>query len=214
MAQGGRGVLLGGVPGVAPANVLILGGGVVGAQAAKIAVGMGAQVRIMDKSLTRLRELDNHYQGRLITEFATQARIDELSEQSDLIVGAVLVVGAAAPKLLSRARLANMQPGSVLVDVAIDQGGCFESSRPTTHQHPTYMEQGIIHYCVTNIPSAVARTASFALSNAILPYVLLLAAVDDAGLLANPELYSGLNVHHGELRNRAVAQSLGMGWRE
>ncbi len=214
MAQGGRGVLLGGVPGVEPANVLILGGGVVGAQAAKIAVGMGAQVRVMDKSLIRLRELDNHYQGRLITEFATQARIDELSEQADLVVGAVLVVGAAAPKLLSRAQLARMQRGSVLVDVAIDQGGCFESSRPTTHQHPTYQEQGVIHYCVTNIPSAVARTASCALSNAIFPYVLLLASLDDKDLLSHSEIYSGLNVYQGELRNKAVGISLGMKWRE
>lgn len=214
MAQGGRGVLLGGVPGVEPANVLILGGGVVGAQAAKIAVGMGAQVRVMDKSLMRLRELDHQYQGRLITEFATQSRIDELTEQADLVVGAVLVAGAAAPKLLSRAQLARMQRGSVLVDVAIDQGGCFESSRPTTHQHPTYVEQGIIHYCVTNIPSAVARTASFALSNAIFPYVLQLASLDDNALLTHKEIYSGLNIYRGELRNKAVGLSLGMKWRE
>jgi len=214
MAQGGRGVLLGGVPGVEPARVLILGGGVVGAQAAKIAVGMGAQVRVMDKSLMRLRELDSQYQGRLITEFATQSRINELSEQADLVVGAVLVVGAAAPKLLSRAQLARMQKGSVLVDVAIDQGGCFESSRPTTHQHPTYVEQGIIHYCVTNIPSAVARTASFALSNAIFPYVLQLASMDDSSMLGNAEVYAGLNVYKGELRNKAVGTSLGMKWRE
>lgn len=213
MAQGGRGVLLGGVPGVEPANVLILGGGVVGAQAAKIAVGMGAHVRVMDKSLMRLRELDSQYQGRLITEFATQSRIDELSEQADLVIGAVLVVGAAAPKLLSRAQLARMQRGSVLVDVAIDQGGCFESSRPTTHQHPTYQEQGVIHYCVTNIPSAVARTASFALSNAIFPYVLSLASLDDSALMGHPEIHAGINVYQGELRNKAVAMSLGIAWR-
>jgi alanine dehydrogenase len=186
MAQGGRGVLLGGVPGVEPAQVLVLGGGVVGAQAARIAVGMGAQVRVMDKSLPRLRELDDLYRGRLITEFATQTRIEALSQHADMVVGAVLVVGASAPKLLSRAHLASMQPGSVLVDVAIDQGGCFESSRPTTHEHPTYTEQGVIHYCVTNIPSAVARTASFALSNAILPYVLQLASLDDQSMLGHP----------------------------
>lgn len=210
MTQGGRGVLLGGVPGVAPAKVLILGGGVVGAQAAKIAVGMGAQVTLMDKSLSRLRELDNHYQGRLITEFSTQSRINELSETADLVVGAVLVVGAAAPKLLNRAQLGRMQKGSVLVDVAIDQGGCFESSRPTTHQEPTYVESGVIHYCVTNIPSAVARTASMALSNAILPYVLLLANASVDTFFSNHELRSALNIHRGGVLHPAVAQSLGL----
>lgn len=210
MAQGGRGLLLGGVPGVAPANVLILGGGVVGSQAAKIAVGMGASVTVVDKSLMRLRELDAIYQGRLFTEFTTQARIDELSESADLVIGAVLIVGASAPKLLSRSQLTRMRQGSVLVDVAIDQGGCFASSRPTTHQHPTYVESGIVHYCVTNIPSAVARTASMALSNAVLPYVLSLALADDQMLLSHPELHSGLNVYKGKVWHKAVAESLGL----
>ena len=171
---------------------------------------MGAQVTLMDKSLSRLRELDNHYQGRLITEFSTQSRINELSETADLVVGAVLVVGAAAPKLLNRAQLGRMQKGSVLVDVAIDQGGCFESSRPTTHQHPTYIESGVIHYCVTNIPSAVARTASMALSNAILPYVLLLANANVDTFFSNHELRSALNIHRGGVWHAAVAQSLGL----
>ena len=212
MAQGGRGVLLGGVPGVAPAKVLILGGGVAGTQAAKIAVGMGARVTVMDQSLARLRELDFYYNGRLVTEYSSQARINELSETADLIVGAVLVVGASAPKLLSRAQLAHMQKGSVLVDIAIDQGGCFASSRATTHQHPTYVESGIIHYCVGNIPSAVARTSSMALSNAILPTLLRLAAADEAALLGNAELRSGLNVYRGSIRHPAVAESLGLAY--
>lgn len=210
MAQGGRGVLLGGVPGVAPAKVLILGGGVAGTQAAKIALGMGAQVTVMDKSLSRLRELDQMYQGRLIAEYSSQSRINELSETADLIIGAVLVVGASAPKLLSRDQLKHLQKGSVLVDIAIDQGGCFASSRPTTHQEPTFIESGVVHYCVGNIPSAVARTSSMALSNAISPYVLRLASADEAQLLQNPELRSGLNVHRGQLRHAAVAESLGL----
>ena len=208
--QGGRGVLLGGVPGVAPAQVLILGGGVVGAQAAAMALGMGAQVTLVDKSLPRLRQLDELWRGRLQTEYATQARIVELAQRADLVIGAVLNTGAAAPKLLDRAQVAGMLPGSVLVDVAIDQGGCFASSRPTSHLDPVYTEDGVIHYCVANIPSAVARTATLGLTNASLDYVLRLANGGLAALLADSGFAHGLNLYRGAVTHPAVAAAVNL----
>lgn len=213
IAQGGRGVLLGGVPGVAPANVVVLGGGVVGTQAARVALGMGARVIILDKSLPRLRELDTLFAGRVQCEFMTLARLDDLAMEADLIIGAVLIAGASAPKLLSREQVSRMQNGSVLVDVAIDQGGCFATSRPTTHEQPTYVVEGVVHYCVANIPSAAARTATMALTNATLPYVLALADGGLSAALADPHLLAGINVLQGELTHAAVAESLGITWR-
>lgn len=210
MAQGGKGVLLGGIPGVAPANVLILGGGVVGANAAVMAVGMGAQVRVLDKSIARLRHLDDLWRGRVLCEYATQERIDTLALQSDLIIGGVLNTGASAPKLLSRELIANMEKGSVLVDVAIDQGGCFATSRPTTHQQPTYVEEGVVHYCVANIPSAVGRTATLGLTNATLLYILRLADAGLAALQADTGFCAGLNIYRGQLTHAGVAAAFAM----
>ncbi len=210
MAQGGKGILLGGIPGVAPANVLILGGGVVGANAAAMAVGMGAQVRILDKSLARLRQLDDQWRGRVICEFATQERIDTVALQADLIIGSVLNTGASAPRLLSRELIRHMEQGSVLVDVAIDQGGCFATSRPTTHQHPTYIEEGVVHYCVANIPSAVGRTATLGLTNATLAYVIRLADIGLAALQGDAGFCAGLNIYRGELTQAGVAKAFAM----
>lgn len=210
MAQGGKGILLGGIPGVAPANVLILGGGVVGANAATMAAGMGAQVHILDKSIARLRQLDDLWRGRVVCEFATQARIEALALQADLIVGSVLNTGASAPKLLSRALIAQMEKGSVIADVAIDQGGCFATSRATSHQQPTYVEEGIIHYCVANIPSAVGRTATMGLTNATLSYILRLADMGLGALQTDTGLLSGLNIHRGKLTHAGVAESFSM----
>lgn len=213
-SQGGSGVLLGGVPGVLPGRVTILGAGVVGTSAARMAVGLGAQVTVLDRFLPRLRELDDLFQGRLFTRFATLEAIEEEVLAADLTVGAVLVPGAAAPKLIPRALLAAMRPGSVLVDVSIDQGGCFETSRPTTHADPTYIVDGVVHYCVANMPGAVARTSTFALTNATLPYVLQLA---DQGVVAalrdDPHLRAGLNVHRGQITHPAVAEALGYDYR-
>lgn len=209
-AQGGSGVLLGGVPGVLPANVLVIGGGVVGINAARMAMGMNANVTILDRSLDRLKYLDELYGDRLSTLYSTQGAIEELLPHTDLVIGAVLIPGAAAPKLVSRAQLALLRPGSVLVDVAIDQGGCFETSKATTHQNPTYEVDGIIHYCVANMPGGVARTSTFALTNATLPFALQLA---DKGakraLLDDPHLLNGLNVHAGKITCQAVAHDLG-----
>jgi alanine dehydrogenase len=209
-AQGGNGVLLGGVPGVAPAEVLIIGGGVVGYNAARIAVGMGANVTILDRSLPRLNHLDSLFAGRLNTIYSTADAVEFYARQADLIIGAVLVPGAAAPKLVTRPMLGLMKPGTVIVDVAIDQGGCFETSRPTTHQQPTYLVDGIVHYCVANMPGGVARSSTFALTNATLPMVLALA---DKGyrkaLLDDPHLREGLNVHLGQVTYQAVAEALG-----
>ena len=209
-ANGGRGVLLGGVPGVAPGKVTIIGGGVVGANAAKMAVGLGADVTVLDRSLPRLRELDDIFLGRVHTEFASIDATEQAVYDADLVVGAVLVPGAAAPKLIRKNQLARMKPGSVIVDVAIDQGGCFESSYATTHAEPTYVVDGVVHYCVANMPGAVARTSTFALNNATLPFTLALAdkgwkkaCSDDAHLLA------GLNVHAGALTYEAVAKAQG-----
>ena len=210
-AQGGSGVLLGGVPGVAPAEVLVLGGGTVGLNAARMAMGLGARVTVVDRSLERLRQIDELYGDRIATLYSTRDSIDDRLPRSDLVVGAVLVPGAAAPRLVTRAQLALMRPGSVLVDVAIDQGGCFGTSRPTTHDAPTYEVDGIIHYCVANMPGAVARTSTFALTNATLPRVLELA---DKGLVQaladDVHLRNGLNVHAGRITHRAVADALSL----
>lgn len=212
-AQGGIGVLLGGVPGVTPAEVVILGGGVVGYNAARIAVGMGARVTVLDRSLARLKQLDEMFEGRLQTLYSTRDAIERMTAQADLVIGAVLVPGAAAPRLVTREHLRAMQRGAVVVDVAIDQGGCFETSRPTTHDAPTYVEEGVVHYCVANMPGAVARTSTFALTHATLPFVLALA---DKGvrraLLDDPHLREGLNVHAGHLTYKAVAESLGQAY--
>lgn len=214
MAQGGKGVLLGGIPGVAPAEVLILGGGVVGANAATMAVGLGAQVRILDKSIERLRHLDDQWRGRVACEYATQERIDTLALRSDLIIGSVLNTGASAPRLLSRELIAQMEKGSVLVDVAIDQGGCFATSRPTSHQQPTYVEEGVVHYCVANIPSAVARTATLGLTNATLAYIIRLADEGLAALLADTGFRAGLNIYRGQLTQAGVADSFSMAFHD
>jgi len=208
-ANGGRGVLLGGVPGVAPGRVTIIGGGVVGTHAAKMAVGLGAEVTILDRSLPRLRELDDVFLGRVHTEFASIDATEQAVYEADLVVGAVLIPGAAAPKLIKRAQLARMKPGSVIVDVAIDQGGCFESSRATTHAEPTYVVDGVVHYCVANMPGAVARTSTFALNNATLPFTLALAGKGwRQACLDDPHLRAGLNVHAGRLTYGAVALAL------
>ena len=208
-AQGGSGVLPGGVPGVAPAKVLVIGGGVVGDNAAAMALGMGADVTLLDCSLPRLREVDAEYGGRVKCVYSTRETIEEYALQSDLIIGAVLKPGATAPKLLSKELVRRMKPGSVLVDVAIDQGGCFETSRPTTHQAPTYIVDGVVHYCVANMPGAVPRTSTLALNNATLPYITALA---DKGLkraLADdPGLRNGLNVYQGRITCEAVANDL------
>lgn len=209
-AQGGLGVLLGGVPGVAPAEVMVLGGGVVGVNSARIALGMGAHVTLFDISIPRLRELDARYGPALSTRYASHEAIAAMLPLADLVVGAVLVPGAAAPKLVTRDMLKSMRPGSVIVDVAIDQGGCFETSRPTTHQDPTYVEEGVVHYCVANMPGGVARTSTLALTQATLPFVLALAdrGYRDA-LAADPHLRAGLNIHRGHVTYRAVAEALG-----
>jgi alanine dehydrogenase len=207
--QGGRGVLLGGVPGVAPARVAILGGGVSGVNAAQMAVGMRADVTIYDISNDRLAELDMFFSSQIKTQYASRAAIAAAVERAHLVIGAVLVPGAAAPKLVTRDMLKTMKRGSVLVDIAIDQGGCFETSRPTTHDDPVFIEEGVIHYCVANMPGAVARTSAFALNNATLPFVLRLANQGaEAAMAADPYLAAGLNVSGGHIRHRAVADAL------
>ena len=208
--QGGSGVLLGGAPGVAPAKIVIIGGGVVGTQAAIIALGARANITIFDRSLKRLQELDVLFGGRLNTVFSTSSSLEEQILAADLVIGAVLVAGRAAPKLVKRDILKKMRPGSVMVDVAIDQGGCFETSRPTTHDDPTYVVDGVVHYCVANMPGAVPRTAAFALNNATLPYVLALANKGPKqALLEDQHLLNGLNVHKGMITYEAVAADLG-----
>ncbi|MBT8098251.1 MAG: alanine dehydrogenase, partial [Gammaproteobacteria bacterium] len=193
-ANGGRGILLGGVPGVRPAKVLVVGGGVAGANAADMAVGLGAAVTILDRSLPRLRQLDDIWGGRVRTVYSTTDIIDELSAESDLIIGAVLVAGAAAPKLVTRENVRAMNSGAVMVDISIDQGGCFETSRPTTHAEPTYVVDDVVHYCVTNMPGAVPRTSTFALTNATLPFVKALANHGwREALRRDPHLANGLN---------------------
>ncbi|MEM0953953.1 MAG: alanine dehydrogenase [Pseudomonadota bacterium] len=209
-AQGGNGMLLGGVPGVAPAQVLIIGGGIVGTNAAHMAVGMGADVTILDRSIPRLRELDELFGGRVKTLFSTADAIEKCALESDLVVGAVLIPGAAAPKLMTRDVISRMKAGSVLVDVAIDQGGCFETSRPTTHQDPTYFVDDVVHYCVANMPGGVARTSTMALGHATLPYVLKLAAMRSIQeLTEDAHMLAGLNVCAGALTHKAVAEALG-----
>ncbi|ANY84017.1 alanine dehydrogenase (plasmid) [Microvirga ossetica] len=210
--NGGRGLLLGGVPGVAPARVLVLGGGVVGTQAARMAVGLGAEVSILDRAISRLRQLDDLFAGRVRTRYSTLAAIEEEIAEADVVIGAVLVPGASAPKLVSRAMLSRMKPRAVLVDVAIDQGGCFETSRPTTHESPTFEVDGVIHYCVANMPGAVPVTSSEALNNATLPYGLALADRGVDAIVEMPGLLEGLNVHAGKLTYKAVAESLGLPW--
>ncbi len=207
--QGGRGVLLGGVPGVAPARVAILGGGVAGVNAAQMAVGMRADVTIYDISNDRLAELDMFFSSQIKTQYASKAAIAAAVAKAHLVIGAVLVPGAAAPKLVTREMLKTMKRGSVLVDIAIDQGGCFETSHATTHDDPVFIEEGVIHYCVANMPGAVARTSAFALNNATLPFALKLANLGaDRAMAADPHLAAGLNVAGGHIRHKAVAEAL------
>ncbi|WP_322867123.1 alanine dehydrogenase [Aquicoccus sp. G2-2] len=210
-ANGGSGVLLGGVPGVRPANVAIIGGGVVGTAAARVAVGMGANVTVLDRSVPRLSYLDDVFMGRLTTQYSDKAALVDLLPHVDMIIGAVLIPGAAAPKLVSREQLSLMKPGSVLVDVAIDQGGCFETSKATTHAEPIYDVDGIVHYCVANMPGAVARTSTIALGNATMPFMLALADKGWKQACADdPNLLNGLNVHDGKLTYAAVGTALGI----
>ena len=210
-ANGGRGVLMGGVPGVGPARVVVIGGGVVGTHAARVAAGMGADVTVLDRSLPRLRYLDDVFGMTFRTRYASAGNTADLVEQADLVVGAVLIPGAAAPKLVTKAQLSDMKRGAAIVDVAIDQGGCFETSRPTTHDNPIYEVDGVMHYCVANMPGAVARTSTIALGNATMPFMLALAdkgwrqACED-----DPNLLAGLNVHAGKLTYFAVGKALGI----
>lgn len=207
--QGGRGVLLGGVPGVAPARVAILGGGIAGVNAAQMAVGMRADVTIYDINNDRLAELDMFFSSQIKTAYASKAAIAAAVAKAHLVIGAVLIPGAAAPKLVTRDMLRTMKRGSVLVDIAIDQGGCFETSHATTHDNPVFEVDGIIHYCVANMPGAVARTSAFALNNATLPYALKLASMGaEAAMAADPHLANGLNVSAGRIRHAAVAEAL------
>jgi alanine dehydrogenase len=209
-AHGGRGVLLGGVPGVAPGKVVVIGGGVVGFNAAQMAVGLGADVTILDRDPEVLEKLDNHFAGRASTIYSGKATLAALVADADLVIGAVLIPGAAAPKLVTRAMLSTMRPGAVLVDVAIDQGGCFETSRATTHAEPTYVVDGVVHYCVANMPGGVARTSTYALNNVTLPHALRMANLGwKAALKADANLAAGLNVHEGKVTYEAVASELG-----
>ena len=206
----GRGLLIGGVPGVQPARIAVIGGGVVGTHAARMAAGLGADVVILDRSLPRLRQLDELFGGRARTRFSTIQAIEDEVTAADVVIGAVLVPGASAPRLVSQQMLGRMKRGAVLVDVAIDQGGCFETSHATTHADPTYEIEGVIHYCVANMPGAVPLTSSYALNNATLPFGLALAAGGLDAIAADQHLAAGLNVHRGRITNRAVAESLGM----
>ena len=209
-AHGGRGVLLGGVPGVLPGRVLVIGGGVVGFNAAQMAVGLGADVTILDRDPEVLERLGNHFESRAKTRFSNRANIQQMICEAELVIGAVLVPGAAAPKLVTRDMLKCMKPGAVLVDVAIDQGGCFETSHATTHQDPTYIVDGVVHYCVANMPGAVARTSTYALNNVTLPHALRIADLGwQEAMRRNPHLAAGLNVHEGKLTYQAVAEELG-----
>jgi alanine dehydrogenase len=213
MEQGGRGMLLGGVAGVAPAKVAVLGGGVSGVNAARMAIGLEAQVTVLDINVDRLYAIDQQFGASVNTIFSTRAAVEEYVLDADLVIGAVLVPGAAAPKLITEAMVKDMKRGSVFVDISIDQGGCSETSRPTTHAAPTYIEHGVVHYCVTNMPGAVARTSTFALNNATLPFILALA---DKGpvraMMDDPHLLAGLNVHRGRITHAAVAEALGLAY--
>lgn len=211
MANGGRGVMLGGVPGVTPAKVLIIGGGVVGTQAAKMAIGLGADITILDNDIDRLRYLDDVYGPVLKTRYSDDTAITELSQEADLVIGAVLITGKQAPKLLTRNHIEAMKSGSVFVDVAIDQGGCAETSKPTTHQDPTYVVDDVIHYCVANMPGACARTATMALTNATMPYVNKLASMGYVkALLSDTGFMAGLSMHLGHLTCADVAEDMQM----
>lgn len=210
MAGGGNGTLLPGVAGVAPGKVVIIGAGMVGANAARVAAGMGAEVSVLDRSMERLRHFDDLYQGRLKTRYSDTAAIASLVRDADLVIGAVLLPGRKAPKLITRQMVAAMRPGSVLVDVSIDQGGCAETSRPTSHSHPTYVEEGVVHYCVTNMPAACARTATQALAAVVLPYALRLAQQRMVALRDDPGFLNGLNVYQGAVTHPAVAEDLGL----
>ncbi len=207
--NGGRGMLLGGVPGVAPAKVVVIGGGVVGTNSVRVAMGMGAQVFVIDKSLERLYLLDLQFGSKINTVFSTTDAIEEHVLSADLVVGAVLIPGASAPKLVTRKMLSGMQQGAVIVDVSIDQGGCFETSRPTTHENPTYVVDGVVHYCVANMPGGVPRTSTFALNNATLPFVIALANEGyKKAMQRNPHLLNGLNIYRGKITYKAVAEAL------
>ena len=207
--SGGRGTLLGGVPGVAPGKVVIIGAGMAGSNAAQIAVGMMADVTLMDNNIARLRQLSATYDGRARVLMASPQNIADAVREADLVVGAALIPGATAPRLIDRPLLRQMQPGSVLVDISIDQGGCFETSRPTTHEAPTFIEEGVVHYCVTNMPGAVARTSTQALNNVTVPYIMALAELGVEGAMATDAgLAKGLNVSEGQIRHPAVAEAL------
>jgi alanine dehydrogenase len=207
---GGRGILLGGVPGVTPAHVVIIGGGVVGANAARMAVGLNAEVTIFDRSIVRLRQLDDIFRGRVRTRYATKDAIEEELAVADAVIGAVLVPGASAPKLVTRDMLKAMKRGSVIVDVAIDQGGCCETSKATTHSAPTYVVDGVVHYCVANMPGSVPLTSSQALNHATLPFGLALASRGVDAIAEDPHLRAGLNIHNGHVTCKPVAESLGL----
>ncbi|MGV3770812.1 MAG: alanine dehydrogenase, partial [Sphingobium phenoxybenzoativorans] len=210
-AHGGRGVLLGGVPGVLPAKVTVIGGGVVGFNAAQMAAGLGADVTILDRSPEVLEKLGTYFEARAKTRFSNRANLAECVAQADLVIGAVLIPGAAAPKLVSAAMLKTMKKGAVLVDVAIDQGGCFETSRATTHAAPTYVVDGVVHYCVANMPGAVARTSTYALNNVTLPHALRIADLGwKEALRRDPHLLAGLNIWDGKVTYEAVARDLGL----
>jgi len=213
-AQGGMGILLGGVAGGAPAKIVILGAGVVGSNAALIAVGSGAHVVVLDRNIDKLRRIEELFGARAVTVFSHRENVERHVLSADLVIGAVLVPGAAAPRLVTREMVSRMKPGSVLVDVAIDQGGCFETSRPTTHSHPTHVVDGVVHYCVANMPGGVPRTSTYALNNATLPYVLELAGGYREAMRRNPHLLAGLNVHAGKVTNREVAEALGYAFAE
>ena len=211
-SKGGRGLLLGGVPGVLPADVCIIGGGIVGTSAAKIALGMGAKVTIVDRNLHRLRELDDIFAGRVFTLASNLHNVTEAVRAADLVIGGVLIPGAAAPKIVTTEMVHNMKKGAVIVDVAIDQGGCIETARPTTHSDPSYQVNGVVHYCVTNMPAAVPNTSTLALTNATLPYIKRLAHGPTAALLADEGLADGVNTHSGILTCEPVAVSQGKDW--
>ena len=212
-SKGGMGVLLGGVPGVLSAHVVILGAGVVGTHALQMAVGMGARVTVIDRNVDRLRQLDLVFGNRIQTLYSSVQNLEDAVLDAELVIGGVLIPGASAPKLVTRAMVESMKKGAVVVDVAIDQGGCFETSHATTHANPTYMLHDVVHYCVANMPGAVARTSTFALNNATLPFAIALA---DKGyrkaLAADPHLLNGLNIHHGKVTYQAVAEALGLGF--
>jgi alanine dehydrogenase len=213
--MGGRGVLLGGVPGVAPANVAILGAGVVGTNAAKVAVGMGAHVTVIDKNLNRLRELDDIFSGLIVTLASNVYTISDTLKHADLVIGGVLIPGTSAPKLVRRDMISMMKPGSVVVDVAIDQGGCFETSRPTTHTDPIYFVESVLHYCVANMPAAVPHTSTFALTNATFPYLMELANKGlEQACAGHPALRAGVNTYRGEITHAGVAESQNRPWKE